>query len=101
QGLVPAGLTFHVGSQCTDPQAWAKAITALGPGLASLSRLLIELEVLDIGGGFPARYDRPVPPIEEIGRETLSALDRLPYRPPRILCEPGRALVAEDGRSRA
>jgi ornithine decarboxylase len=97
QGLVPSGLTFHVGSQCTDANAWAKAIGGLGPVLASLSRLGIELDVLDIGGGFPARYDRPVPPIEEIGRDTLAALDELPYRPRRIVCEPGRALVAEAG----
>ena len=96
-GLIPAGLTFHVGSQCTDVQAWAKAISALTPVFLSLDRLGIELEVLDIGGGFPARYDRPVPAIEEIGRTTLAALNHLPYRPRRIVCEPGRALVAEAG----
>ena len=96
-GLVPAGLTFHVGSQCTDPYAWAKAVSALTPVLIALDRLGIELEVLDIGGGFPARYDLPVPPIEEIGRHTLAALNQLPYRPRRVVCEPGRALVAEAG----
>jgi len=96
-GLVPAGLTFHVGSQCTDAYAWAKAVSALTPVLIALDRLGIELQVLDIGGGFPARYDLPVPPIEEIGRHTLGALNQLPYRPGRIVCEPGRALVAEAG----
>ena len=96
-GLVPAGLTFHVGSQCTDPYAWAKAVSALTPALIALDRLGIELEVLDIGGGFPARYDLPVPPIEEIGRHTLAALNQLPHRPRRVVCEPGRALVAEAG----
>jgi ornithine decarboxylase len=96
-GLLPSGLTFHVGSQCTDASAWAKAITALGPVLASLTRLGIELDILDIGGGFPARYDRPVPAIEEIARHTLASLSSLPSRPRRIVCEPGRALVAESG----
>ena len=96
-GLVPSGLTFHVGSQCTDATAWAKAINALAPVLASLGHLGIELELLDIGGGFPARYDRPVPSVEEIGRHTLAALSHLPHRPRRIVCEPGRALVAESG----
>jgi ornithine decarboxylase len=96
-GLVPAGLTFHVGSQCTDPYAWAKAVSALTPVLIALDRLGIQLDVLDIGGGFPARYDQPVPPIEEIARHTLAALNQLPYRPRRIVCEPGRALVAEAG----
>jgi ornithine decarboxylase len=96
-GLVPAGLTFHVGSQCTDPYAWGKAVSALTPVLIALDRLGIELEVLDIGGGFPARYDLPVPPVEEIARHTLGALNQLPYRPRRVVCEPGRALVAEAG----
>jgi ornithine decarboxylase len=96
-GLVPSGLTFHVGSQCTDVTAWGKAVSALAPVLASLTRLGIELDVLDIGGGFPARYERPVPSIEEIARHTLAALDALPYQPRRIVCEPGRALVAESG----
>jgi ornithine decarboxylase len=96
-GLVPSGLTFHVGSQCTDVTAWGKAVSALAPVLVSLERLGIELELLDIGGGFPARYDRPVPSIQEIARHTLGALDALPYRPRRIVCEPGRALVAESG----
>jgi len=96
-GLTPSGITFHVGSQCTDSSAWAKAVVALHPVLCELKRRDIELELLDIGGGFPARYDRPVPPIEDIARHTLTAIDRLPYRPRRIVCEPGRALVAESG----
>jgi len=96
-GLTPAGLTFHVGSQCVETMAWAKAITALAPLLVELDRLGIELEVLDIGGGFPARYDSVVPPIEEVGRQTVAALARLPHRPRRVVCEPGRALVAESG----
>ena len=80
-----------------DTGAWATAVAALKPAPARLQELGIELEVLDIGGGFPARYDRPVPAIEEIARLTQAALDRLPYRPRRIACEPGRALVAESG----
>jgi len=97
KGLTPSGLTFHVGSQCTDTTAWAKAVQALWPVMAELRTRGIELELLDIGGGFPARYDRPVPPVEDIARHTLAAIDRLPYRPRRIVCEPGRALVAESG----
>src|SRR5204863_6485432 len=57
-GLTPSGITFHVGSQCTDSSAWAKAVVALHPLLCELKRCDIELELLDIGGGFPARYDR-------------------------------------------
>src|SRR4051794_27892145 len=72
QGVTPAGITFHVGSQCTDVNAWAMAVAALGPLLTALDGLGIELQLLDIGGGFPARYERPVPSIEEIGRHTLA-----------------------------
>lgn len=97
RGLTPAGITFHVGSQCVDPTAWAKAIMALAPAMTKLRSLGVELELIDVGGGFPARYDRPVPNVEDIGAATLAALDRLPYRPRRIVCEPGRALVAESG----
>jgi len=97
KGLTPSGITFHVGSQCTDTTAWSKALLALAPVLLELRKAGIELELLDIGGGFPARYDRPVPPIEDIARHTLTAIDRLPYRPRRIVCEPGRSLVAESG----
>ena len=59
----------------------------------------IQLTVDFLAGlaGDGARYDRPVPAIEEIGRHTLSALNALPWRPRRVVCEPGRALVAESG----
>jgi ornithine decarboxylase len=58
----------------------------------------LELEVLDIGGGFPARYEDNVPTIDVIGRFTATALARLDSQgllPRRVLCEPGRFLVAE------
>jgi ornithine decarboxylase len=97
KGLTPSGITFHVGSQCVEMTAWADAVTALAPVMAKLKNLGIELELIDVGGGFPARYDRPVPALEDIATTTLAALDRLPYRPRRIVCEPGRALVAESG----
>jgi ornithine decarboxylase len=56
----------------------------------------ITLEMLDIGGGFPARYEDPVPSIEQIGSVVNRALDELlPYEPALIVAEPGRHLVAE------
>lgn len=94
-GLVPTGLTFHVGSQCADSGAWARAVSTLAPVLEELAAHGIFLDLLDIGGGFPARYSESVPDLAVIGARTLDAVSRLPYQPTEIVCEPGRALVAE------
>jgi ornithine decarboxylase len=95
RGLRPMGLTFHVGSQCTDAGAWGRAVDSLGPVLRELAGHGVVLDMLDIGGGFPARYDGTVPGLAAIGAATLGALARLPYVPAEIVCEPGRAIVAE------
>jgi ornithine decarboxylase len=56
----------------------------------------IVLRMVDLGGGFPARYTGPLVPIEQYGLVIASAIDEvLPYRPERIVVEPGRYLVAE------
>ena len=99
-GLRPYGITFHVGSQCTDPTAWTRAIAAAGSIMRSLLADGIELEMLNVGGGFPAEYAGEyatgVPSIELIGAEITAALDGLlPYRPGLVAAEPGRHLVAE------
>jgi ornithine decarboxylase len=94
-GLRPYGITFHVGSQCVRPGAWADAIDSAGKLMDRLRHDDITLEMLDLGGGFPARYTEDVPSIEEIGAITTEALDALPYRPGLIVAEPGRCLVAE------
>jgi ornithine decarboxylase len=96
-GLVPAGVTFHVGSQCTDVNAWAAAITAVAPLYSAWAERGTPLPVLDIGGGFPAHYDQPVPSIAEIAGPTLAALDAMPHPPTEVVAEPGRVLIAEAG----
>jgi ornithine decarboxylase len=95
-GLVPHGLTFHVGSQTLDPGAYRRAIELAGAVLRAARTRGLRLELLDIGGGFPARYTKPVPPIAAYGREIADAVRRLPY-PIHVVAEPGRALVAEAG----
>ncbi|MET0425391.1 MAG: type III PLP-dependent enzyme [Actinoplanes sp.] len=94
-GLRPYGVTFHVGSQCTEASAWGAAIGAAGELMTRLLADGIELTMLDLGGGFPARYVEDVPSIEEIGAVVRSALGLLPYRPELVAAEPGRYLVAE------
>ena len=95
-GLRPYGVTFHVGSQCTTTSAWRQAIAAVGRLLTQLSGDGITLEMLNLGGGFPARYIEPVPSIDQVAHTIESALDELlPYRPGLLAVEPGRYLVAE------
>ena len=96
RGLRPYGVTFHVGSQMTRPEAWSEAIDRVGLLLTWLAERGLRLEMIDIGGGFPARYSEDVPPPTAYAEQIRGALDRLPYRP-RVVAEPGRALVAEAG----
>jgi ornithine decarboxylase len=95
-GLRPYGVTFHVGSQCTNAKAWHDAIGSAGALMDMLLTDGIELEMLDLGGGFPARYTEDVPGIDEIGAVVTSAVTSLlPYAPKLLVAEPGRHLVAE------
>ncbi|MEV6851953.1 type III PLP-dependent enzyme [Actinoplanes sp. NPDC051411] len=95
-GLRPYGVTFHVGSQCTNAKAWHDAIGDAGELMNMLLADGIELEMLDLGGGFPARYTSDVPTIGEIGTVVTSAVaSLLPYAPRLLVAEPGRHLVAE------
>jgi len=95
-GLEPYGVTFHVGSQCTTPAAWRSALAGAGGLMRRLLADGVRLRMVDVGGGLPARYVDPVPPIEHYGRVITTALDDvLPYRPETVVAEPGRYLVAE------
>ncbi|WP_211357357.1 type III PLP-dependent enzyme [Nocardioides rubriscoriae] len=95
-GLEPYGLTFHVGSQCVATSAWVQAIASMGRVMRQLSDDGIRITMLNMGGGFPARYDGPVPSIDDIGDTVNRALDGLlPYQPSLIAAEPGRHIVAE------
>jgi ornithine decarboxylase len=95
-GLRPYGITFHVGSQCATTSAWRGAIAAAGRLMAALAVDGVHLEMLDMGGGFPARYVERVPSLEQIAETINAALaELLPYRPRLLAAEPGRHLVAE------
>jgi len=97
-GLVPYGLSFHLGTCRTDPRVWIPAIRTVGEVMTDLLRRDIGLDMLDLGGGFPVRYTEDVRPIEDFGATLRAALDTLlPYRPEHVIAEPGRYLVAESG----
>ncbi len=97
-GLQPYGLTFHVGSQCVTTSSWVQAIAGMGRIMRQLLQDGIRIEMLDIGGGFPAEYDGPVPSIDQVADVINRAVDDcLPYRPRLLGAEPGRHLVAPAG----
>jgi ornithine decarboxylase len=98
-GLRPHGLAFHVGSQMLTPGAWDAALQQAGQVLRELAADGIRVELLDLGGGFPARYaDAAPPPLDAFADTIWTGIARhLPYRPPILAVEPGRALVAEAG----
>ena len=95
-GLTPYGVTFHVGSQCSVPSAWRQAIAAAGRLMTRLAKDGIRLQMLDLGGGLPARYTDDVPALDGFARVINNAVSRLvPYVPDVLAIEPGRHLVAE------
>jgi len=89
------GLCLHVGTQCTDPAAYKRAIKVASRVLRGSK---VTIDVLDVGGGFPVEYpDQVIPPFGDYVDAITSALktekmDRIP-----LMCEPGRALVATGG----
>lgn len=97
-GLVPDGVSFHVGSQQTDPGQWDAPIAEAAALFTRLARHGIELTCLNLGGGFPARYRADVPPIAEFGAVILASVRRhFGAAIPQLMAEPGRYLVAEAG----
>jgi ornithine decarboxylase len=88
------GLTFHVGSQAVVPAAFGEAIRQIGQ-LIVASCVLVD--AVDIGGGFPSRYPHSDPPeLTSFMDEVVRAADELAVKHScELLCEPGRALVAE------
>jgi len=92
------GLSFHVGSQCMHPISYAKGIQDLGN---IIKKTKIVPDILNIGGGFPSIYpDLNPQPLESYMNEIRKAFEKLKLEnKPELICEPGRALVAESGSS--
>ena len=90
------GLSFHVGSQCMHPISYTKGITEIGN---LLKKTKIIPKVINIGGGFPTIYPDLIPQsLNSYFEEIKKGLNNLKLtKLPEIICEPGRALVAESG----
>jgi len=97
-GLVVEGLSFHVGSQTTNFDNFVQAINlAAGIFKEARDRGYTKMNLLDIGGGFPAPYDPTVKPFRELARTINAEIDRLFPKDIQILAEPGRFMVATAG----
>src|ERR1700761_771940 len=88
------GLSFHVGSQCTNPKNYSDALHLAASIFEEAEARGFPLKLLDIGGGFPAHYDATVPPFAKVAKIINAELDRLFPKAIEILAEPGRFLVA-------
>jgi ornithine decarboxylase len=90
------GLSFHVGSQCMHPISYAKGISEIGN---IIKKTKIIPDFINVGGGFPTIYPDLVPHnLIEYFDEIKKGLENLKLeKMPKIICEPGRALVAESG----
>ena len=90
------GLSFHVGSQCMHSISYSKGISEIAN---IIKKTKIVPDYLNIGGGFPTIYPDLIPPsLESYFDEIKKGLENLKIEKlPEIICEPGRALVAESG----
>lgn len=89
-----AGVTFHVGSQCRNPQNWRVGIERAKKVFAEMQLVGLNPRLLNIGGGYPVRHIKPIPSIEVIAEVINEAIADLPDSI-RIMAEPGRYLVSD------
>ena len=90
------GLSFHVGSQCMHPISFSKGINEIGN---IIKKTKINPDYINVGGGFPSIYpDLKPQPLTNYILEIKKAFSKLKLeKEPKLICEPGRALVAESG----
>jgi ornithine decarboxylase len=93
-GLIVEGLSFHVGSQCTNFENFVQALNMAAAVMRESKSRGHEIKILDIGGGFPAAYDKHVKPFGQLARKINAEIERLFPKDIQILAEPGRFLVA-------
>ena len=97
-GLDAAGVSFHVGSQQTDPEQWDVAVGETAMLFSDLNAAGVELRMVNLGGGFPARYRRDIPSVEAYADAIMRAMTRhFGNHLPEMALEPGRGIVGDAG----
>src|SRR5213078_3364784 len=91
-----AGVTFHVGSQCRNPENWRVALEKARALFEVMSKAGLKPRLLNIGGGFPVRHVKPIPSVEVIGEVVNECLRAFP-EDVQVIAEPGRFLVSDAG----
>jgi ornithine decarboxylase len=90
---LPLAMTFHPGTQCTDPEAW---VAYIREAAAIATRAGVCLSRLNVGGGFPAHRSGTAPDLDRIfARIAEATRAAFGSDAPALVCEPGRAMVAD------
>ena len=98
RGLAPYGISFHVGSQQHNVEAWDRALASAAAVFRACAERGITLSMVNLGGGFPARYVRKTPKLESYGKAIFRALRKhFGNALPETIIEPGRGLVGNAG----
>ena len=97
-GLDPYGISFHVGSQQTDLSQWDGAIGRAAQMFSLLAEADINLRMVNIGGGFPAKYRGDVPAVINYANAVMTAMtNHFGNNLPEMIIEPGRSIVGDAG----
>jgi ornithine decarboxylase len=97
-GLDPHGVSFHVGSQQRDLTQWDVALGKTKMLFTALNEAGIELKLINLGGGFPAKYRSRVPAIDAYGEAIMAAMTKhFGNDLPRMIVEPGRGIAGDAG----
>ena len=97
KGLNPVGITFHVGSQCTNIYNWNTALDKAKALWDIAERDGIRLNLLNIGGGYPIKYTKNVVDVDAIDKNVNDLIYKKFPRDVRVFIEPGRAVVGDAG----
>jgi ornithine decarboxylase len=96
--LEPVGISFHVGSQQRKVKAWDRALAMASQVFRDCAERGINLTMVNMGGGFPTKYLKDVPPVVQYGRSIFRALRKhFGNQIPETIIEPGRGMVGNAG----
>ncbi len=97
-GLEAYGVSFHVGSQQRNTEAWDQALGSASSIFRECAERGIRLSMVNLGGGFPTKYLKSIPAVEAYGQSIFEALSKhFGNRIPETIIEPGRGMVGNAG----
>ena len=98
RGLDACGISFHIGSQQTDVTQWDKVLGQIARLWEELRARGVDARLINLGGGFPSRYQHEVPTNEDYGAAVIAAVRKhFGESLPELIVEPGRAVVGDAG----